>query len=233
LADADADAQLHRLQFDPDRYRAANPDLAQFTNERLAHHWLHHGREEERRGLRRGWRAPHFDRQFYLANNPDVAGLIDRGVFNTPEEHWLLTGRDEVACGKRPAFGDFNEALYLGRRPDVVLACANGAFASGFDHWLVIGRWQEREARSFPHQPVVPCNRAGVLSPEKQRFWEKNGYIVLEGAITPERCERANKRINELWAARRSLPKSFSIDIFLETPQSRRVAVSDATAVQV
>jgi hypothetical protein len=216
-----------RMQFDPVRYRAANSDL-QIDDEALCTHWANHGRDEERRGLRPRWRAPHFDRHFYLHHNPDVIALIENGDYNTPEEHWIVSGREELASGKRPAFGDFDEAAYLAHRPDVAFACSTGVFKSGVDHWLSCGRWEEREARTLPHRPVARTNDRGSLSEEKQAFWHDNGFVVLEGAITPELCEKANKRINELWTTRRKAPPPFSIDVFLETPECRRIPMSQA-----
>jgi phytanoyl-CoA hydroxylase len=221
-----AEIARHR-RFDAEKYRAVNPDLA-LEDEDLLRHWVFHGREEERKGLRPGWRAPQFDRDFYLRENPDVIGLIERGDYSSPEEHWILAGRDEVASGARDAFGDFDETLYLLHRPDVAEACARGEYVSGFDHWLMFGRREEREARVLPHLPLARTNTPGALSQEKQAFWREKGYVILEGIISPERCEAANQRINELWATRASLPPSFCIDVFIEKPECRRIPMSAA-----
>lgn len=213
--------------FDAERYRRAHPDVA-LSNIDPLQHWLQAGRVEERRGVRPNWRFPRFDTATYLASNPDVSPLIDRGEFDSAADHWHRAGRHEVASGARSFGGHFDEAAYLERRRDVAAAVRRGSYASGLDYWLCWGSAEDSEAGAEVIR--IPRTRppTDALSEEKQAFWKENGFVILEGVISPERCDEANRRIDEIWASRKTAGHPFSADIFLERADSRRVMMADA-----
>lgn len=221
------DSEWLERHFDAELYRATHADVAASGGDPFSH-WIEYGREEERRGDRRNWRAPNFDSRYYLLAFPDVADLIAKGLYTSPSEHWLLSGEEEVKSGKRGALPDFDEARYLSERPDVQSAIDAQSYRSGMDHWLCIGRHEERSAISAPHVAATGTGTKGSLSDEKREFWRKNGYVILEGVISPERCDALNNRINGLWEGRDSLTLPVSIDMFIEQPTSRRVRLADA-----
>lgn len=193
------------------------------SDEDATTHWFTHGRAEERSGLRANWRAPLFDNDFYLANNPDVASLVEGGFFASGAEHWFSTGREQVDAGERRAFGDFDERAYILGNPELETILGDGQFLSAFDHWLQRGRLEEREAKRRPHLPLKPSSKTGRLPEEKQAFWRERGYVVLEGVIDASRCDAVNRRIDALWVERRGLSPQISCDVFLEQPTSRRL----------
>ena len=43
-----------------------------------------------------------FDEDLYLAVNDDVRMAVANGGFKSGYEHWLMSGKEEEALGKRP-----------------------------------------------------------------------------------------------------------------------------------
>ncbi len=84
-----------------------------------------------------------YDENFYLANNPDVAGAVAAGVLPNGLEHYLLRGQSE----RRNPSALFNENLYLAQNPDVAQAVAAGAIKSGFEHFNRFGFFEGRDRR--------------------------------------------------------------------------------------
>lgn len=213
--------------FDPGRYRRSHRDVAQ-SGADPAEHWRTLGLAEERAGLRPNWRYPRFQTAYYLLNNPDVVGLIQGGVVDSAADHWFCFGRDEYRRGERPLGQDFDEAGYLDRRRDIASAVRRGGYASGFDHWLCWGRGEDEDAAT----PVlrIPRTRPSTeaLSQEQQTFWKENGYVILPGAISAERCDEASRRIDAIWATRATANLPFCIDVKLETPEQRRIPMAAA-----
>lgn len=79
--------------------------------------------------------------QRYLAENPDVAEAVAKGVYRSGFEHFLkagyLQGRDRTLLA-------FDEEAYLAANPDVAAAVAAGTYRNGFDHFLGFGRFESR-----------------------------------------------------------------------------------------
>jgi hypothetical protein len=91
-----------------------------------------------------------FDEAAYLRANPDVRGLVERGVFRSGFEHWHAVGAKEHALGDRPSgFFEhdliYDEAAYLKQNPDVAHAVRTRAVRNGYQHWIRFGR------REFAH----------------------------------------------------------------------------------
>lgn len=207
------------------RYLRAHRDVAKLGADPLEH-WLAVGRDQERAGTRVNWRYPRFQTAYYLHANPDVLGLIVDGTVDSAADHWFRFGRAEHASGARPFGQDFDEAAYLARRGDVAAAIRRGGYVSGLDHWMCWGKAEEDEAP----EPIIRIPRqrpsTDALSEEKQAFWKENGFVVLEGAIPPDRCDAAARRIDEFWRTRRDGHHPFCADIFLERPDYRRVPLA-------
>lgn len=216
--------------FDPDRYRRSHRDVAQQGLD-PAEHWLSVGRAEERAGLRPNWRYPRFQAQYYLLGNPDVIALIRDGVVDSAADHWFRFGRHEHLSGQRAFAQDFDEGAYLARRRDVASAVRRGGYISGLDRWLCWGRAEDDDSAS----PVmrIPRTRPSTdaLSEDQQTFWKENGFVILKGAISPERCDEATRRIDAIWAERATAGHPFCIDVLLETPEQRRIPMAEATDV--
>ncbi len=58
--------------------------------------------------------------------------------------------------------------------------------------------------------------------------WYNNGYLILRGVFSPERCSATNALIDQLWQTRSNLPQPITIDAWLESSQNRRMLFSHA-----
>src|ERR1041385_6654565 len=81
----------------------------------------------------------------YLRANPDVYGMVQRGLFRSGLEHWHVIGANEHALGDRASgFYEhdliYDEAAYLRQNPDVADAVRSRAVRSGYQHWIRFGR---------------------------------------------------------------------------------------------
>ncbi|WP_174274985.1 phytanoyl-CoA dioxygenase family protein [Sphingomonas bacterium] len=219
--------------FNPAHYLESNPDVSGLEMEPYTH-WLQHGREEERLGQRRPWFAPRFADAPYLAVYPDIQPLIEIGLFVSAAEHWVAAGREEMRTGHRPVPVRFDELAYLASRPDVARAVSDGVYLNGFDHWLQWGASEGGgadvpagwEAAAESHFDAG--NFEASIAADKAAFWARNGYLILEGAISPEACDRLNRKIDRVWIDRRVSAPRVSIDVYLERADGARIPMSAA-----
>lgn len=92
-------------------------------------------------------RPPFFDEALYVGANMDVAQAIRLGHVSSGFEHFLKTGRYELArtshrrlpvrIGERKF--DYDEDVYVANNPDVRNLISTGRYASGFEHFAVEG----------------------------------------------------------------------------------------------
>jgi len=66
-----------------------------------------------------------------------------------------------------------------------------------------------------------------VLSAEQRRFWDDNGYLVLERAFSAKSVERINRLVESLWDPAQKASRPTVVDIFLDT-DGKRVLLRDA-----
>ncbi|MBN8530670.1 MAG: S8 family serine peptidase [Alphaproteobacteria bacterium] len=78
---------------------------------------------------------PGFNETAYLSANPDVAGAVRTGAFNSGYLHYVLHGAQEG----RASGGDYNESAYLARYQDVANAVHQHHFHSGYEHYVEFG----------------------------------------------------------------------------------------------
>ena len=84
----------------------------------------------------------HFDQESYLRVNEDLKKSLENGQFDSPLEHFILFGYDEVREGKRrvgSVYPLFTEKEYADINPDVVQGTNEGKFSSAFEHFLLFG----------------------------------------------------------------------------------------------
>lgn len=67
-----------------------------------------------------------------------------------------------------------------------------------------------------------------TLSEQQRQDWDNDGYLLLKGFYSAERIGQINALIDRLWKQRRSLGPEYVIDIFVESPDERRVYFADA-----
>ena len=130
----------HRTKlFDPDYYRASNPDVAERGSNALLHFIV--------AGAFEG-RNPHplFDTSFYLRENPGVAAS---GI--NPLVHYLRSGG---AAGRNP-HPVFDSAFYLNRHADVRQAGINPLV-----HYVANGAAERRKPHPYfePHHYLRRCD---------------------------------------------------------------------------
>ena len=67
-----------------------------------------------------------------------------------------------------------------------------------------------------------------TLSEQQRQDWDNDGYLLLKGFYSTTRIDQINALIDRLWKQRRTLGPQYVIDIFVESPDERRVYFSDA-----
>ena len=81
-----------------------------------------------------------FNQNSYLLANEDVQRSLESGKFDTPLEHFIFFGYDEVRKGQRRIGSEFpliTEREYAKVNPDVVWGIEEGKFSSAFEHFLL------------------------------------------------------------------------------------------------
>jgi ectoine hydroxylase-related dioxygenase (phytanoyl-CoA dioxygenase family) len=66
------------------------------------------------------------------------------------------------------------------------------------------------------------------LGPEQWAQWQEGGYVVLPGFFGPEQLDRIHAEVDALWAGRRQDDAGLVIDVFIDTPDERRMRFRDA-----
>lgn len=82
-----------------------------------------------------------FDERRYLAENPDVAGAIDRGEIESAHMHYIGYGYFEGRQGAGPIVDD---SWYFGKYPDVANAVREGRVKSAESHFHLMGGGEGR-----------------------------------------------------------------------------------------
>jgi hypothetical protein len=136
-----------------------------------------------------------FDEAAYLRANPDVRGLVERGLFRSGFEHWHAVGANEHALGDRVSgFYEhdlmYDEAAYLRQNPDVADAVRSRAVRNGYQHWIRFGR--QEFARGTRLGPFRAPN--GLLRPFRVSTGQRS-LFVARAPVDFERVERVEVRI--------------------------------------
>lgn len=86
-----------------------------------------------------------FNEAYYLANNKDVASVVNSGGLPSGYSHFIQYGQFE---GRQPSLY-YSESFYLSQNGDVATAVANHVIASGFVHYLNYGLAEGRQGSPF------------------------------------------------------------------------------------
>ncbi|HEX3596300.1 MAG TPA: hypothetical protein VHU80_14420 [Polyangiaceae bacterium] len=126
-----------------------------------------------------------YDEDEYLRANPDVAVMVERGLFRSPLDHWQKSGSLEHAAGRRRAgFHEhdklYDEETYLRLNPDVVTLVRKRVLGSGYEHWMRHGRVEF--SRGKRHAPFVATSHA--FRPFRLTFGDAGGLLL--GAVDAE-----------------------------------------------
>ena len=75
-----------------------------------------------------------------------------------------------------------------------------------------------------PAAPAAP----GGLDAAQLAFWNENGYLVLKGFFSAERCRQINDLIDRAWQERQRPENPLVIDAYLDSPGGKRMYLRDA-----
>jgi hypothetical protein len=123
-----------------------------------------------------------FDEAAYVRANPDVALMVERGLFRSPLDHWQRAGSLEHSAGRRRSgFYEhdflYDEETYLRLNADVVALVRRRALGSGYEHWMRHGRIEFSRGRR--HSPFVASTQP--LRPFRLTMGDASGVLV--GAV--------------------------------------------------
>ncbi|HVW28298.1 MAG TPA: hypothetical protein VHC69_23205 [Polyangiaceae bacterium] len=126
-----------------------------------------------------------FDEAAYLRANPDVAVMVERGLFRSPLDHWQRAGSLEHSAGRRRSgFYEhdlvYDEETYLRLNADVVALVRRRALGSGYEHWMRHGRIEFSRGRR--HAPFVASTQP--FRPFRLTVGDAGGLLV--GAVDAE-----------------------------------------------
>jgi hypothetical protein len=93
-----------------------------------------------------------FDEQWYLAQNPDVAGAWRAGLISDLRVHYATAGYWE---GRSPVPKSFDAIWYERTYNDVAAALHQGALSSAFDHYRTVGESEGRVPKAAAVKDVA------------------------------------------------------------------------------
>ncbi|PYR51669.1 MAG: hypothetical protein DMF89_05185 [Acidobacteria bacterium] len=88
-----------------------------------------------------------------------------------------------------------------------------------------ITRWSRWVASAAP--TAARWGRS-PLGEEQEASWDNDGYVVLPRLFSQEQVGRMNALVDELWATRKSDDRDLIIDVFIGTPNERRIRFRNA-----
>jgi hypothetical protein len=147
--------RLLKLDFDESSYLENNRDVAEAINEKTfttgLQHFLKHGKKENRLPdvkLQAVEQSIAFDDAYYLNSYPDVAALVQQGIYKNGAEHFIDKGRSEKR-NFRTIVDDkvyqelfFDESYYLSQNSGVTAEIKDNKFRNAIQHFFKIGRFQ-------------------------------------------------------------------------------------------
>ncbi|XHX77978.1 MAG: hypothetical protein RBJ76_26680 [Stenomitos frigidus ULC029] len=138
--------------FDANFYRAANADLATFSNEQAAAHFQAYGLGEGRRF------SPFADLSFYRASNPDLA------VAGVSSNQQVFSHLQTYGVGENRQFSQFVDLnIYLARNADVNQAYGGNRFQA-LQHLEVYGLNEGRSFSTFVDLRYYQSNNADLVA---------------------------------------------------------------------
>lgn len=119
-----------------------------------------------------------FNEKWYLANNPDVAEAVKKGLL-TAQQHYDLYGKYE----NRQPSPAFDPEKYLNDNPDVA-AAVDAGLISAYDHFVTYGHKEDRSPSALFDAEVYLANNpdvkaaldAGLLNSAFEHFQQYGQY---------------------------------------------------------
>jgi phytanoyl-CoA hydroxylase len=82
-----------------------------------------------------------------------------------------------------------------------------------------------------------PCARTGPapgpaqpfeLTDEQRECWRDQGFVLLPGLFSPDQIRVVNDEIERMWTERADNDRDLVVDVFIDTPDERRIHLRDA-----
>jgi phytanoyl-CoA hydroxylase len=67
-----------------------------------------------------------------------------------------------------------------------------------------------------------------VLTEAQQRHWEDQGFLVVPGFFSPDKVAELGGELDRLWQQRQANDRGLVIDVYIDTPDERRIRFGDA-----
>lgn len=165
----------------------------------------------------------YFDEWRYLNYNPDIALQVKLGNIENGLAHFENCGAEEILTGRRNLMPSVQEHSYLLRNPDVQALIADGQFSSGKDFWEKQGRQEEEAGARLPFVSNADrADRADLAT------W-RDGYLHLKNVFSEDECDRVSEAVEKLLHARQRHGMAIEVDINLDSPDERKIPISDVT----
>ena len=159
----------------------------------------------------------YYERESYLAANPDVIAAITNGSVPDSFSHYLCFGRREAEQGNRNLGDVFSEETYLAANPDVAAAVAAGTMESGLCHY---SRYGKAEIEQGIRQPLEFYDEGMYLSTNPDVAEAIAKGVVCDGfshycALGKAEIESGIRRplINRVSLAQRYITRGTGIEI--------------------
>jgi hypothetical protein len=161
-----------------------------------------------------------YDENVYLSRYPDIAAAVAAGKWPNGYAHYKAHGKAE---GRKA--GNFDTAFYLASYPLAAAEIAEGRYQDAMDHYRRIGFargyiptpvaerpahasrlpqfggfWADRPDALDVVDGKLEVGQIDEKQAEQLRFWIKNGYVILPGALPPRLATRALKEVDRAYA---------------------------------
>ncbi|MBS0660084.1 MAG: phytanoyl-CoA dioxygenase family protein [Verrucomicrobia bacterium] len=127
--------------------------------------------------------------------NPDVRAAVRNKVFKSGRQHYDLHGRAEGRLGVSP-FGE-HATEFFGEVP-VDLSLMGSLRADKFPYAGPYP-WLDRPDALAQIEARVQAGTLSTADAEQCRKWVRDGYIILEGCVSPAEADRAWEAYEQAW----------------------------------
>jgi ectoine hydroxylase-related dioxygenase (phytanoyl-CoA dioxygenase family)/SAM-dependent methyltransferase len=134
--------------------------------------------------------------------------------------------RRQVPIGLGPDAQNQTETPYTLRKALSLLKRGRNLAVETRNWTMVARRLQQLWARG---RSLQQSWGPSPLSKAQEAAWNNDGYVVLPGLFDREQVDRMNALVDELWATRTSDDRDLIIDVFIGTPNERRIRFRNAT----
>src|SRR5262245_45565020 len=93
-----------------------------------------------------------------------------------------------------------------------------------FSRLITNAGWRGRKLRPNPSEQRTER----PLTDAQQASWDDQGFVVLPGLFSEQQVSRLSALVDELWEKRKRNDHDLIIDVFIGTPEERRIRFRNA-----